>query len=151
MTHAEQAKYNFEHGCNCAQAVLLAFSDLTGLDETTALKLSSSFGGGMGRLREVCGAVTGMFMAAGLILDGGKTDSQEEKMAHYARIQALAARFREEHGSYICRELLEGVQTSTGSAPEERTEAYYKKRPCAELCYSAAAILDAFLQEAAKE
>lgn len=147
MTHSELAKKNFESGCNCAQAVLLAFSDRTGLDEVTAMKLSASFGGGMGKLREVCGAVSGMFMAAGMIYADGHVPTQESKAAHYKKIQALAARFKEENGSYICRELLEGVPVSKDSSPEERTEQYYKKRPCGELCAIAAKILDEFLEQ----
>ena len=147
MTHPELAKSFFEQGYNCAQAVFLAFSDLTKLDESTALRLSSSFGGGMGRLREVCGAVSGMFMAAGLLYGTEAGASQEDKAAHYARIRELAAAFREKHGSYICRELLEGVSTTPGGAPEQRTETYYKKRPCGQLCYDAAEILDNYIQE----
>ncbi len=147
MTHSELAKKNFESGCNCAQAVLLAFADQTGLDEATAMKLSASFGGGMGKLREVCGAVSGMFMAAGMIYADDHVPTQEAKAAHYEKIRALAARFKEENGSYICRELLEGVPVSKDTAPEERTEQYYKKRPCGELCAIAARILDEFLEQ----
>ena len=147
MTHSELAKKNFESGCNCAQAVLLAFSDRTGLDEATAMKLSASFGGGMGKLREVCGAVSGMFMAAGMIYADDHVPTQEAKAAHYEKIRTLAARFKEENGSYICRELLDGVPVSKDAAPEERTEQYYKKRPCGELCAIAAQILDDFLAE----
>ncbi len=147
MTHSELAKKNFESGCNCAQAVLLAFSDLTGLDEATAMKLSASFGGGMGKLREVCGAVSGMFMATGMIYADDHVPTQEDKAAHYEKIRTLAARFKEENGSYICRELLDGVPVSKDAAPEERTEQYYKKRPCGELCAIAAQILDDFLAE----
>lgn len=147
MTHRELAEQNFQNGYNCAQAVLLAFSDLTGLDEKTALSISSSFGGGMGRLREVCGAVSAIFMVAGLLYGGSSTDSQGEKAAHYARIQALATRFREKNGSYLCRELLSGVQTTSGSTPEVRTEEYYKKRPCNLLCGSAAEIMEQFIAE----
>ena len=149
MTHSELAKKNFESGCNCAQAVLLAFSDRTGLDEATAMKLSASFGGGMGKLREVCGAVSGMFMAAGMIYADDHVPTQEAKAAHYEKIRTLAARFKEENGSYICRELLEGVPVSKDAAPEERTEQYYKKRPCGELCAMAAQILDEFLAQEA--
>lgn len=147
MTHRTLAEQNFENGYNCAQAVLLAFSDLTGLEERTALSLASSFGGGMGRLREVCGAVSGMFMVAGLLYGGNTTESQPEKAAHYARIQALAAQFREKNGSYLCRELLAGVQVTTGAAPEPRTKEYYKKRPCKLLCGDAAEILEQYIKE----
>lgn len=147
MTRGEAAKERFEKGYNCAQAVLLAFSDLTGLDEGTAMRLASSFGGGMGRLREVCGAVSGMFMAAGLIYGQDDVPAHEEKVAHYAMLQGLAARFREENGSIVCRELLAGVTRDASPNAEPRTEIYYKKRPCGELCAMAADILDAYIRE----
>lgn len=147
MTHPELAMSLFEQGYNCAQAVFLAFSDVTGLDKSAALRLSSSFGGGMGRLREVCGAVSGMFMAAGLLYGTEEGSTQEDKAEHYARIRELAAAFRAQNGSYICRELLEGVPTAAGGAPELRSPEYYKKRPCSQLCYDAAAILDAYIRE----
>ena len=147
MNHSELAKKNFESGCNCAQAVLLAFSDLTGLDEGTAMKLSASFGGGMGKLREVCGALSGAFMAAGMIYADDHVPTLEDKAAHYDKIRGLANRFKEENGSYLCRELLDGIPVSKDSAPEERTEQYYKKRPCGELCAIAAQLLDELLEQ----
>ncbi len=146
MTYAERAEQNFRDGYNCAQAVLLAFSDLTKLDTDTALRISSSFGGGMGRLREVCGAVSGMFMAAGLLY-GSSTLSHEEKSKHYTRLQALAAAFRDKNSSIICRELLSGVAVSSDALPEQRSDGYYKKRPCAKLCYDAASILAQYIEE----
>ena len=149
MTRSELAKKNFESGCNCAQAVLLAFSDLTELDEATAMKLSASFGGGMGKLREVCGAVSGALMAAGMIYADGGVPTQENKAAHYEKVRTIANRFKEENGSYLCRELLEGVPVSKDGAPEERTEQYYKKRPCGELCAIAARILEDLLEQEA--
>lgn len=147
MTYGEKAKQNFENGYNCAQAVLLAFSDVTGLDESMAMKLAASMGGGMGRLREVCGAVSGMFLVAGLLYAEGEVVPAEAKAAHYARVQDLAARFKAETGSYLCRELLEGVPVTTGSAPEERTEQYYHRRPCGELCRLAADIMAEYMEE----
>ena len=144
MTRPELAKQYFEEGCNCAQATFLAFSDLTKMDRDTALKISSSFGGGMGRLREVCGAVSGMFMAAGLLYATVNTDSQEEKAAHYARIQALAAAFKKKHGTIICRELL-GVDANGNPTPDARTPEYYKSRPCSQLCYDAAVVLEEYI------
>ena len=118
--------------------------------QNTALKIASSFGGGMGRMREVCGAVSGMFMVSGLRdgytnIDG--ENSHEEKMAHYERIQELARKFINENGSIICRELL-GLAPKKSSLdmgtpePEKRTEEYYKKRPCAELVAMAASFLE---------
>ena len=147
MTRAERAKQYFTSSHNCAQSVLLAFSDLTGLDEVTAMKISSSFGGGMGKLREVCGAVSGMFMAAGLLYADGEVPTQEDKAAHYARIQELAARFRSQTGSILCRDLLAQVETASGSVPEERTEQYYKARPCGDLCALAGDILSQYIEE----
>lgn len=146
MTYGERAAKNFTDGYNCAQAVLLTFSDLTKLDTDTALRLSSSFGGGMGRLREVCGAVSGMFMVAGLLC-GQDSLVHEQKMAHYARIQALAAKFREQNGSIICRELIKGTEKDPSYVPEKRTPEYYKKRPCAMLCADAADILAQYIKE----
>lgn len=146
MTHGELAKKNFENGFNCAQAVLLAFTDLTGLDEATAMRLSSSFGGGMGRLREVCGAVSASFMVAGLLYGQDNVPTQEEKMSHYAVIQELAASFRARTGSIICRDLMAETNTDTTPNPEPRTAAYYEKRPCGELCRLAAEVLDAYIE-----
>ena len=156
MTYGEKAKDNFLHGYTCAQAVLAAFQDEkwfkeSGLSVETAMKLASSFGGGMGRLREVCGAVSGMFMAFGLAHGfSAPPESQNAKADHYKCIQELAARFREENGSIVCRELLAGTDNNPGShVPEARTAEYYKKRPCPDLCKCAADILAKYLSEKA--
>ena len=142
----ERAKELFKQGYNCSQAVLGVFCEELGLDFDTAMKLSSSFGGGMGRMREVCGAVSGMFMAAGLAFATSR-DSAAEKGEHYKRIQELAKKFKDMNGSIICRELLHGVETSTTPVPSERSETYYKKRPCVELVGDAAEIFETYLQE----
>ena len=145
MTRPEKAKQLFMSGYNCSQAVVGAFIDDFAIDFDTAMKLSSSFGGGMGRMREVCGAVTGAFMIAGLKCGYCDPCDKAAKSAHYALIQKIAADFKEQNGSIICRELLEGVGCSGkcgGSVPEDRTAAYYKKRPCAELVYIAAKIVE---------
>ena len=144
MDHTYQAADLFLSGSNCAQAVLLAYQDLTGLDPETAAKISSSFGGGMGRMREVCGAVSGMFMAAGLLYgysDPGPDDVN--KKAHYQLVQDLAAQFRREAGSIICRELLENPSTDPNPSP--RTAEYYKTRPCARYVMLAAKVLDDYI------
>lgn len=141
MTYEEKAKALFCEGYNCAQAVFLAFAEEFGMDRETALRISSSFGGGMGRLREVCGAVSGMFMALGLAEGYTGPKDQEGKMAQYARIQNMAEEFRRENGSIICRELLGLPDGADDPKPLPRTETYYKKRPCGELCGSAAAII----------
>lgn len=147
MNRREKAEELFESGYNCAQAVILAFSDLTGVDEGTLARIGSSFGGGMGRLREVCGAVTGMFTVAGLLYGYEGAEEGEKKAEHYALIQRLASRFSEETGSIICRELLGLGGKKDDPKPEARTPEYYKKRPCRELVGIAAEILGGFLDE----
>ena len=142
MTHAEKAKAYFEQGYNCSQAVTLAFAEEMGLDVDTAAKMASSFGGGLGRLREICGCVSGMALAAGAMFGYSDPKAREEKADHYALIQKLAEEFKVKNGSIICRELLAGINNDTNPVPEERTENYYKKRPCADLCYMAAEILE---------
>ncbi len=143
--HKNKAKSLFLDGYNCAQAVFVAFSDVTGVDEKTATALSSSFGGGMGRMREVCGAVSGMFMAAGALY-GADTLDQTKKAEHYARIRELADAFRAQTGTIICRELLELPEGERGGDPAVRTKEYYAKRPCAELVYIAAEILENYIE-----
>ena len=145
IDHGTLAERNFHNGYNCAQSVLLAFYDVTGLDDKTAAMLASSFGGGLGRMREVCGAVSGAAMVLGLVRGCSDPDDRESKKAHYARVREFAEKFKERNGSIICRELLSGVQTAEGGDPEERTQAYYQKRPCAALCRSAAEILQTML------
>ena len=104
------AEANFRKGYNCAQAVFLAFQELYDMDEVTAARLSSSFGGGMGRLREVCGAVSGMFMAAGVLYVYDTPGANQEKSEHYKRIQELARAYESENGSIVCRELPVGAR-----------------------------------------
>ncbi len=144
---SEKAKELFKQGYNCSQAVLGVFCEELGLDFDTAMKLASSFGGGMGRMREVCGTVSGMFMAAGLAF-ASSSDSALEKGEHYKRIQELAKRFKDKNGSIICKELLQGVESSTSPTPSERTETYYKKRPCVELVGDSVEIFEEYLKEA---
>lgn len=147
MTRREKAENLFLEGYNCAQAVAIAFEDVLEMDRETLARLSSSFGGGMGRLREVCGGVSGMFMVAGLLYGYDDPKAKEEKADHYARIQKLAADFSAENGSIVCRELLGLKEKKQEPTPEERTEAYYKKRPCKELVGMAADIMDAYVKE----
>lgn len=144
--HGEKAKDLFLSGYNCAQAVLCAFEDLTGLERDTALRLSSSFGGGLGRMREVCGAVSGAAMVLGLLKGPSDPADHAAKTAHYHLIQEFARRFREQNGSIICRELLSGAGTP-GSEPEKRSDSYYKKRPCPVMVQQAADIIDDLLLE----
>lgn len=144
--YAKLAQENFTKGYNCSQSVLLAFGDKTGLDDKTALMLSSSFGGGMGRLREVCGAVSGMFMVIGLLYGYSDTADHAAKSAHYAKLQTLAKRFSDVTGSIICRDLLGLSKGADNPVPEKRTEQYYKKRPCGELVYIAAKITQEYIE-----
>ena len=145
--HADKACQLFAQGLNCAQAVFTAFSDVTGIDEETAKKLSSSFGGGMGRMREVCGACSGMFMAAGILFGENTEKDDKLKAEHYKRIQLLAEQFKAEHGTIICRELLKELSVTKSPVPEKRTEQYYKVRPCVKFVRTAAEILDKYLDE----
>lgn len=148
MTHEEKAGKLFRSGYTCAQALLLAFGDVTGLDEKTATAISLSFGGGMGRLREVCGAVSGAFMVAGLLWgEANGAPAQDKKAAHYALIQDIAARLKDKNGSIICRELLGLGKGASAPVPEERTADYYKRRPCEAYIRIAAAVLDEIIAE----
>lgn len=146
MKHDIIAKDLFLDGYNCAQSVYIAFSDVTGMTREASAAISSSFGGGIGRLREVCGAVSGMVMVAG-VLYGGDCRDGKEKAAHYERVRDLVGRFKERNGHYICRELLSLPEGTAGGDPEKRTAEYYKKRPCAELVRMAAEILDEYIDE----
>lgn len=148
MNRKEQAIAYFKEGYNCSQSVFLAFSDLTGFDRKTALRLAAPFGGGIGRQREVCGAVSGMCLVAGALYGYEDTDDKAAKAAHYQMVQTLCNEFRSRAGgSIICRDLLGGDGKDTAHTPSERTEAYYKKRPCAELVGEAADILEAWIKK----
>ena len=146
MDHSVHAAELFLSGCNCAQAVLVAFCDVTGLEPDFAKKLSCGFGGGVGRQREICGAVSGMVMAADLLY--GYTDPGEgdcRKKACYELVQELCEKFREETGSIICRELLDNP--ASDPKPSPRTAQYYAQRPCARFVMTAARILDDYIAD----
>jgi len=145
--HSEIAIAYFKEGYNCAQSVFIAFREEYDMDLEMALRISSSFGAGMGRLREVCGAVTGMFMVAGMIY--GYTDPKDHtsKTEHYKRIQYLANEFEEKNQSIICRELLGLGAGKDSPLPELRTAQYYEKRPCKELVGMAADIMEQYIKE----
>ena len=145
--HAEKACQLFAEGRNCAQAVFTAFCDVTGLDDELALRLSSSFGGGMGRMREVCGACSAMFMVAGILYGYDSKSDDKEKAEHYRRIQYLADEFKKEHETIICRDLLKGLKVNSAPEPEKRTEEYYKVRPCVRFVRTASEVLDKYIAE----
>lgn len=148
--HEARAAELFLSGAVCAQAVFCAFSDLHGLDLETASRLSSSMGGGIGRLREVCGAFSGAAMVAGMLYGFEIPPDQSEKSAHYKRIQFLASRFSERWGSIVCRDILAARMgenaVSTEHVPDERTKEYYQRRPCLEAVRLAARILDEYIE-----
>ena len=144
---AEQAVRNFESGYNCAQSVFLAYADLFGLERELAQKMSVSFGGGMGRMREVCGTVSAMAMLAGFRYPVPDTTDLEARTRNYAMVQRVATLFREQFGSIICRDLLPSEEASaTVPAPSARTADYYKKRPCGKYIREAARIAGRMLK-----
>lgn len=145
MTRKEKAMQSFLDGYNCSQCMMLAFEDLLTIDIDTALKIASPFGGGMGRLREVCGSVSGMFMVLGFLKGYSTPGDYEGKKELYEHIQELARRYEEANGSIICRDLLGLSVQREEATPEQRTPDYYKKRPCAEKIGSAAEILEYYL------
>lgn len=150
-SRTEQAVALFLEGFNCSQSVFAAYADLFDMDRETALKVSASFGGGIGRMREVCGAANGMFLVAGMLTGSIEGKNQVAKKNNYEVVQRLAAEFKKENGgTYICRELLglnnDGKKVVLGdTTPEARTEEYYKKRPCLKTIRGAAAIVERML------
>ena len=144
---AQRAGELFRQGYNCAQSVFCAFSDLTHIPEQTSARLAGGFGGGIGRMREVCGAVSGAVLTLSCLCGYDDPKDAQAKASLYRLVQEFANRYRSETGSIICRELLQGVPTQPGSTPEDRTPSYYKKRPCAELVMLSAQILDEMLSQ----
>ena len=142
MTRAEQAAQFFVEGYNCAQAVGMAFCDLTGFTKEQTAKMLSAFGGGFGRLREVCGAVSGMTFVFGRLY-GYEAPNHDAQMAVYATEQALAGKFQEKAGSIVCRDILKNPPSAP--VPRPRTEEYYAQRPCVRMVYTAASILEEYI------
>ena len=141
--YASYAAELFESGYNCAQAVSVAFCDVTGLEPKAAAAMASSFGGGMGRMREVCGAVSGMLLVAGILYGYDTPGDDSEKAAHYGRVQEMAGQFRTEAGSIICRDILKNPPSDPSPTP--RSEDFYKMRPCTRMVYLAAEILSNYI------
>jgi len=141
--YTDRAVALFEQGCSCSQSVFGAFASDFGMDAETAMKVSAGLGGGVGRLRETCGCVTGAALVLGMKYGNATGSDQAAKGATYTAVQDFAAAFKAENGSVVCRELLAGVpKTTTGGAPEARTAEYYEKRPCKELVRLSAEILE---------
>lgn len=145
MNHATKAAELFMEGYNCAQAVAVAFCDVTGLDEKSVSKLTSPFGGGMGRLREVCGAVSGMFFVLGQLYGYDTPDDDPAKKQLYSQVQELAGKFQEMNGSIVCREILKNPPTDPNPAP--RTAEFYAVRPCVRMVMVAAELMDEFIAQ----
>lgn len=148
MSRAEIAKEYFTQGYACSQAVAMAFSDLIGMEKELIAKLTLPFGGGLGRLRLTCGAISGMaFVIGGIFAEG--ENSPENKKKTYAITQELCLKFKEEYGSFICQELLTGMNISVqvGGEAEPRTQEYYKKRSCADMVEFTAGIIENYLHE----
>ena len=145
MDHGMYAAELFLGGYNCAQAVAVAFCDVTGMEPRAAAKMASSFGGGMGRMREVCGAVSGMLLVAGLLYGYDTPGDDVSKKAHYTLVQNLAGQFRKQVGSIVCREILKNPPSDPNPTP--RTAEFYKVRPCARMVILASEILDNYIKE----
>ena len=146
MTRSEKAIELFLDGCNCAQAVFAAFADLVGVKEAQALRLSSSFGGGVGRQREVCGAVSGMCMVLGALYGYDDVHDPAKKAEHYARVQELCGAFREMYGSIVCRELLGAKRADSAPTPTPRDAEFYRTRPCARFVGACADLLVQYIE-----
>ena len=147
MSRGDDAYDYFVSGYNCSQSVALAFSDVIGIEKDVLAKLSSGFGGGMGRMREVCGCFSGIVMVLSQVYGYSEPSANAEKKALYEKIRAAAERFREDNGSIICKELL-GLENPEKSAqPEARTSEYYQKRPCPQLCRYAAELAETMINE----
>lgn len=149
VSRSETAERLFLSGYNCAQAVFGAFADVTGIPFDLAMRVSSSLGGGVGRLREICGAVNAAEAVLGAVLGFDTPETGSVKAEHYARVQKLAYRFREEYGSWRCAELL-GLNGPEPPQPSERTAGFYASRPCLRLVRGAVEILEEMLREAGK-
>ncbi len=146
MTRSEKAIELFLNGCNCAQAVFAAFADLVGVDEALALRLSSSFGGGVGRQREICGAVSGMCMVLGALYGYDDVQDPGQKASHYARVQELCGAFRETYGAIVCRELLGAKRADDAPVPTPRDAEFYRTRPCARFVGACADLLLQYIE-----
>lgn len=147
MSKGDRAYELFMSGYNCAQAVAGAFADELGMSTESVARLTSGFGGGMGRMREVCGTFSGIVMVVSWLYGYSSPDDNANKKAVYERIRSIADTFRADNGSIICRELLGISEPERSAAPSERTAEYYKKRPCKELCRYAADLLEKYIAE----
>ena len=147
MGREERAAALFNEGYNCAQAVVLAFSDLFEEDEQTLATAVSGFGGGFSRMREVCGAVSGMTYVLSRLFGYSDPKDTDAKMHTYDIVRSACQKFEAQFGSIVCRELLGLKQKSDEPTPSPRTEEYYHRRPCGEYVAIAARILGQKINE----
>ena len=145
MNRADRAEELFRQGYNCSQSVFAAFLDLVGMTTEEAAWMASPFGAGFGKLREVCGAVSGMTLLAGCLHGYSDPEDYESKKELYSLIQKMCAEFKDAEGSIICRELLGLKEGEDLAEPSVRTEEYYKSRPCIGACRTAAEIAEKHL------
>ena len=145
MDHAQEAEGLFLEGYNCAQSLFVAFRDVTGYDKAHAARLASAFGGGIGRMREVCGAVSGMMMVLGLLYGYETPGDDAAKKELYQLVQAQAGAFRDQTGTILCRELLKNAPSDPNPTP--RTAEFYASRPCGRVIRLAARLLDDYIRE----
>ena len=148
MSKGDIAKEYFEQGYNCSQSVALAFADEVGMDGKLIARLTGGFGGGIGRMREVCGTVSGIaFVLSALYGYSDPTDA-DAKAQLYADVQKVAGEFKDKNGSVVCRDLLGLTQDGFDNPqPEKRTDTYYKKRPCGDLVKMSADLLEKFIAD----
>ena len=147
MNHSQEAERLFREGYNCSQAVFCAFGDLTGIEKDAGARLSAAFGGGMGRLREVCGTMSGALLVLGILYGYDEPGNIEAKKEHYALVQKFARRFEERFGALRCKEILKNIQVTPGGEPEPRTPEFYNRRPCPGIVAGAAELLDEIIKE----
>jgi C_GCAxxG_C_C family probable redox protein len=145
MNRADKAEELFRKGYNCSQSVFAAFADELHMPVEEAARIASPFGAGFGKLREVCGAVSGMTLAAGYLKGYDDPSDYESKKQLYALIQKMCAEFKELEGTLICRELLGLKEGEDAAEPSVRTEEYYRSRPCIGACRAAAGIAEKYL------
>ena len=144
-SRVKQAVATFESGFNCCQSVFVTYADLLGMDRETALKMSCSMGGGIGRMREVCGTVSAMALLTGLQCGNTEPENEEAKTYNYEKVRSLADAFQKEQGTIICRELLGIKEREQSAAPSARTAQYYASRPCSHLVACAARLVEEML------
>lgn len=146
MDRVSKAVENFKSGCNCSQSILCAYADLFGMDQETAMRVAEGFGGGMGRMRLTCGAVSGMFMLAGLKFSRAQAADLETRTKVYDMVQKMAEDFKDMNGSIICADLLGiNLPKDKGAVPTKRDDEFYKKRPCVACIEDCAKIVEKYL------